>query len=1170
MAAKLPSSPSSQRGFSTKGSSRGGFDAGKKPQEGGFGIGDKNANQTIKNSRGQSGSGATPSPAAKENAGPSTGAKAAKLATQLSQGGPAGVAKSIAKDKALGLIKGQTGGADTPSTKEQAEEAVKQAAKKEVKQASRQAGKAAGKAAARGAMALLGNPITWLVLLAIVVLSFVVFTVIYFWKHPAQALKIGLTAVSRTIGLGVNSTIENGGASQLAYEVPVTHGGTAQASVSDYNPATLPEQGTYAYRMSQIDWEKAKYKTVANNSSCDVITKEVASPSGTTRSVIDKVVIKSNVGSGLSGVAKANCIDKTYPIFNAVIRSQFIRDGINAQIGLRYAYATPKDSTEFNGKSNEQVQTALRNKSLDRIWKQTGGKVGGYSDKVPDSTPDNCGRTPDAISEVKTKNDELCAGRVALFAYPPSNSYSGASLNCANSYNFQNAPDLDVAIEKAKLDLACGIPPKSLIYYYNQPDESLAKSGDDSIPSIQAKVHILRTICKINEYSLKDEPVAEETYRDQVEERIASEINAAVQAMTYADTTQERFLSIQDLSGDAYKVLGMGNSQEYNHSVNGDRNGIPADSDALSRIFGIANLQAYKPGETIYNDDSTQSALKVLNQINTVRANEPQTGTNKPLCDILNSKNFNDIYYPEKGEVKTAEEIRPEVSNFFDNYYPDFKQALATLDAYSKDQKGKVISKVEAMKSIRINDILRRYININSNVSTAGTEEGLQNFNRMSTGAQAYKNSVTLAMGGKFLNPNEAVLSEGDDRSMIAYQDQANGIGWRLFNTNNPSSITSRLAVAFIDKPNRVIGNIGSVIGNLFNPAKNLVGGRSSLAYSLTGESHVAQATTSYEINNLRIDPAGIPEGFYTIDSFKNAEAVEAIIKSNSSVAGTFLGWEKCFREFIPSQFHLLHPNNDKVALYTDFCKELFDVNAPTKLANPSITQSIISNPNSINFTNPAVRSDISFMYRAFHFYNIQAQALTYLSDPSAEDESLNASEVQNIEYNDGGGEIPPSPTSATGTDTSAIPCPAGTTDGGVKTKYGPSKVAEHQLRVCVVQGITVNVSIAANVNNLLNAARAAGVSFGGYGFRTFEKQVELRTTNGCPDLYTSPASSCNTPTAIPGKSNHENGEAIDFTQGGSTIGRGSSGFKWLQSNAAAYGLKNLPSEAWHWSVTGG
>jgi D-alanyl-D-alanine carboxypeptidase len=59
-------------------------------------------------------------------------------------------------------------------------------------------------------------------------------------------------------------------------------------------------------------------------------------------------------------------------------------------------------------------------------------------------------------------------------------------------------------------------------------------------------------------------------------------------------------------------------------------------------------------------------------------------------------------------------------------------------------------------------------------------------------------------------------------------------------------------------------------------------------------------------------------------------------------------------------------------------------------------------------------------------------------------------------------------------------------------------------------------------------------------------------------------------PTAIPGRSLHELGLAVDITAGGSSLTAGSPGFRWLAANAATYGYVNLPSEPWHWSITGG
>lgn len=161
--------------------------------------------------------------------------------------------------------------------------------------------------------------------------------------------------------------------------------------------------------------------------------------------------------------------------------------------------------------------------------------------------------------------------------------------------------------------------------------------------------------------------------------------------------------------------------------------------------------------------------------------------------------------------------------------------------------------------------------------------------------------------------------------------------------------------------------------------------------------------------------------------------------------------------------------------------------------------------------------------------------------------------------------------------DTSSIPCP--TIPGVTTTKdspfqdMGPGNVPTVMINVCDVTSgtnvIKVNTSIAAKTKELVDAAASAGIVFGGGGFRSYDTQVSLRRTNGCPDLYTAPASSCRVPTAIPGTSMHEVGLAIDFTEGGSTLNRSSRGFGWLKENAAKYGFKNLPSEAWHWSVNG-
>ena len=120
------------------------------------------------------------------------------------------------------------------------------------------------------------------------------------------------------------------------------------------------------------------------------------------------------------------------------------------------------------------------------------------------------------------------------------------------------------------------------------------------------------------------------------------------------------------------------------------------------------------------------------------------------------------------------------------------------------------------------------------------------------------------------------------------------------------------------------------------------------------------------------------------------------------------------------------------------------------------------------------------------------------------------------------------------------------------------------------VGGITVAASLAPNVAALLQAAAADGLRLGGGGYRSYQAQIEARKRNGCPDVFTAPASSCRVPTARPGQSMHERGLAVDFTCNGILIqSRASPCWQWLSRRAAAYGLLNLPSESWHWSTNG-
>lgn len=105
-----------------------------------------------------------------------------------------------------------------------------------------------------------------------------------------------------------------------------------------------------------------------------------------------------------------------------------------------------------------------------------------------------------------------------------------------------------------------------------------------------------------------------------------------------------------------------------------------------------------------------------------------------------------------------------------------------------------------------------------------------------------------------------------------------------------------------------------------------------------------------------------------------------------------------------------------------------------------------------------------------------------------------------------------------------------------------------------------MNGELVGRIQAMIQAGAAAGFQISpGSGFRTQDEQIALRMKNGCPDIWSAPASSCRVPTAIPGKSNHNHGLAMDLKYGSDAAA------DWANANAAQFGLHfPVNGENWH------
>ena len=171
--------------------------------------------------------------------------------------------------------------------------------------------------------------------------------------------------------------------------------------------------------------------------------------------------------------------------------------------------------------------------------------------------------------------------------------------------------------------------------------------------------------------------------------------------------------------------------------------------------------------------------------------------------------------------------------------------------------------------------------------------------------------------------------------------------------------------------------------------------------------------------------------------------------------------------------------------------------------------------------------------------------------------------------------------------DSSNEQCPKidGITDGGVGDAYTDGKL--FKIRLCKVKGALINVKMAENLNNMVNAAQADGVDLRlGSNFRTMQGQIDTAKENGCYKSGEYVKGDCYPDTATPGRSKHQSGYAIDFKCGISTIchphdtawctANGATSrpneyvcFTWMVNNASKYGFINYKGEAWHWSIDG-
>jgi hypothetical protein len=746
------------------------------------------------------------------------------------------------------------------------------------------------------------------------------------------------------------------------------------------------------------------------------------------------------------------------------------------------------------------------------------------------------------------------------------NKYSGLELNYMDSKKSSNLEGkskdeikkyvynktVDRVASKADADTKVSV--KDIQDYTDKVRESLVKGEDPNkvaVPwdvSPDSQEARIKTLCTFSQAYLTGDNLKKGIFA-----RLNSGQRLAGKYGTGSSTADLNQANNAELSSTFDQMQGWSSSVTYSQNVYGTQDGVKPDPERL----GNASYGA-----------SYSSTLAILLNIG-------------DKCAV----------YTGSGAVNSF-------LNFFTNRQQD---AYDTINADYKalqiviaDQSNGVFSKPS---DVGLDQLMTGVITMGSGTAISGVEayknpgKGSQNYINQSQGISSLNNQYMMRMGGRFLTNSEAnkinTLAENTRRNI----DKKNGIAYRLFDNNNISSLKN-IVIAQTPMNKYEFGIRGKeYIAKLANPIKLIADVQSSINYFALGDRNIAYAADNSGNAYYKLDTVGIPEeDLANVDQIKNSNEIQDILENGTDAQKKVLGYfDKCSKANIPSKNifarqYTVAINEDDVAQVNknNPIKENFEgisipkyptVNDVTKLGF-SDKREFLACEIYLLPKNPATQKDlypIQNQLFGFEITGLAKKYQIYLYSNSIADLMVQLSNTEKTESIYANGSTAATDTGGTGSqpiiggDTSNLTCAAGT-DEGIGDGYKEGKL--YKIRLCRVQGIVVNAQIASNVDSMLNAARSSGINLGGGGFRTMQGQIDARKRNNCPDIYNAPAKSCSPPTARPGYSNHQMGLAIDITYRGGTIPDHSSpAWIWLNQNASKYGLFNLPSEPWHWSV---
>lgn len=396
---------------------------------------------------------------------------------------------------------------------------------------------------------------------------------------------------------------------------------------------------------------------------------------------------------------------------------------------------------------------------------------------------------------------------------------------------------------------------------------------------------IISTMCNFSKAYMEPSNL-----RASINSRFNTGSRSGVKSNTLADTRKSFGLSSQELNATFQQLDNWAGSRAYSQDVDHDQAGEAINPESLSNT-------AYGAGF----DDTIAILLNIRDE-----------------CEGKDVGGF---------------------LGFFTTHQVNENQILADYKALQQKMVNQSNGKFTSTSDFGTQQLMVNLIRGSGGSAVSGLEPGPWNFNNQSQGFRQLYSQYMLRIGGRFLTPTEDAELATKSENTRRFNEENQGIAYRLFNTDNISSMASQLLARSPRTPKEMNRESSRLAASVLNPIKSFADLQGTFSYIALGKTNKAFAASDTGNAYFRIDTIAFPEkDAVGKDIFTNSDEIQDMKEKGTDDQKKLLSYyDGCTKLDIPSRTYFTPQYAVKPDGTVDKTQIVYDITGGPKSDNGAI-----------------------------------------------------------------------------------------------------------------------------------------------------------------------------------------------------------------------------------------